>query len=316
MTDPPTGILAKRIRVRPIRRPHWPAWGSPCRRLVTAMAAASPAEKAREGSTEGKRTCQTTLPDPGPVSRLPPRYLQPVERSAALAAVFEPVTSPSTFEETVERLGTAIRIGLLPPGTRLPPERELAAELEISRSTLRQALTALVQSGLLLSLRGRGGGTFVAESPPLPGGSMEQVETRLRGVLDYRVVIETGAAVLAAERVEDEDLSRMEGLVDQMASTESFEEYRRADIRFHISIAEATRSSRLVSAMTEVQAELSEAIALIPHPEEVLTRSNAQHRRLVGTLSRRDSSRAVREIREHLEGTEHILFGLMPASVD
>jgi DNA-binding GntR family transcriptional regulator len=48
-----------------------------------------------------------------------------------------------------------------PPGTRLPSERDLAAELEISRSTLRQALTALVQSGLLLSLRGRGGGTYV-----------------------------------------------------------------------------------------------------------------------------------------------------------
>ena len=78
-----------------------------------------------------------------------PLYLQPMERSAALEAVFEPVTSPSAFEETVERLGTAIRLGLLPPGTRLPSERDLAAELEISRSTLRQALTALVQSGLL-----------------------------------------------------------------------------------------------------------------------------------------------------------------------
>ena len=49
---------------------------------------------------------------------------------------------PTTFEETVERLGTAIRLGLLPPGSRLPAERELAEELSISRSTLRQALTA------------------------------------------------------------------------------------------------------------------------------------------------------------------------------
>ena len=94
-----------------------------------------------------------------------PLYLQPMERSAALEAVFEPVTSPSAFEETVERLGTAIRLGLLPPGTRLPSERDLAAELEISRSTLRQALTALVQSGLLHSLRGRGGST----QPIMPG---------------------------------------------------------------------------------------------------------------------------------------------------
>src|ERR687892_873847 len=88
-------------------------------------------------------------------------------RTAALEAVFKPVQPPSTFEETVERLGTAIRLGLLTPGSRLPPERDLADQLHISRSTLRQALTTLVQSGHLVSLRGRTGGTFVAETPPL-----------------------------------------------------------------------------------------------------------------------------------------------------
>ncbi len=70
-----------------------------------------------------------------------------MERSAALDAVFEPVSPPITFEETVERLGTAIRLGLLPAGSQLPAERDLATELHISRSTLRQALTTLVQSG-------------------------------------------------------------------------------------------------------------------------------------------------------------------------
>jgi GntR family transcriptional regulator, transcriptional repressor for pyruvate dehydrogenase complex len=64
-----------------------------------------------------------------------------MERGAALDAVFKPVQPPTTFEETVERLGTAIRLGLLSPGSKLPPERDLAAELRISRSTLRQALT-------------------------------------------------------------------------------------------------------------------------------------------------------------------------------
>ena len=90
-----------------------------------------------------------------------------MERDAALEAVFQPVRPPTTFEETVERLGTAIRLGLLAPGSRLPPERELAAELRISRSTLREAITTLTQSGHLLAQRGRGGGTFVVSDPPL-----------------------------------------------------------------------------------------------------------------------------------------------------
>src|SRR5215217_8098284 len=90
-----------------------------------------------------------------------------MEGATALGAVFEKVQPPTTFEETVERLGTAIRLGLLPAGTRLPPERELAEQLGISRSTLRQALTTLVQSGHLVSVRGRAGGTFVAARPPL-----------------------------------------------------------------------------------------------------------------------------------------------------
>ena len=65
-----------------------------------------------------------------------------MHRDAVIDSVFKPVRAPTTFEETVERLGTAIRLGLLPPGTRLPAERELCAKLGIARSTLRQALVA------------------------------------------------------------------------------------------------------------------------------------------------------------------------------
>ncbi len=85
---------------------------------------------------------------------------------ASLETVFAPVRSQTAFEETVERLGTAIKLGLLPPGTRLPPERDLCEKLGIARSTLRQALVALGQSGHLHATRGRGGGTFVADPQP------------------------------------------------------------------------------------------------------------------------------------------------------
>src|SRR3954467_5246972 len=112
---------------------------------------------------------------------------------AAVAAVFKPVQTATTFEETVDRLGTAIRLGILTPGSRLPSERELAEQLEISRSTLRQAITALVESGYLTSLRGRTGGTFVVPEPPLSEGSAGPLPEGWHQVLDVRVAIEVGA---------------------------------------------------------------------------------------------------------------------------
>jgi GntR family transcriptional regulator, transcriptional repressor for pyruvate dehydrogenase complex len=239
-----------------------------------------------------------------------------MERDAALEAVFMPVQPPSTFEETVERLGSAIRLGLLAPGSKLPPERELARRLRISRSTLRQALTTLVQSGHLVAMRGRTGGTFVAEQPPLAEHDGEPLDQKAWAVLDYRVAVEAGAAMLAVERGSEAQFDRLEELVLKMGEElEDFEEYRLTDIRFHIGIAEAAHSPRLLSAMTDVQAQMSDLIALIPHPPAVLARSNEQHGHLVKALRKGDAGRAVKLVREHTEGTEHILAGLLPTPI-
>ena len=232
-------------------------------------------------------------------------------RDAAVEAVFQPVRPPTTFEETVERLGTAIRVGLLAPGSKLPSERQLAEELRISRSTLRQALTTLVQSGHLTSARGRSGGTFVAERPPLHEPEEDPLGRDGWAVLDHRVAIEVGAVILAVERAEATDLDDLDELVERMAAPGDFEVYRRADIRFHIGVAEAAHSPHLVTQMTEVQGQMSDLIGRIAHPEEVLTRSNAQHRRLVRLLRERDAGHAVPLMRKHIRGTEHILGGLI-----
>jgi DNA-binding FadR family transcriptional regulator len=234
-----------------------------------------------------------------------------VKRGAAIEAVFQPVRPPTTFEETVERLGTAIRVGLLTPGSKLPAERQLAEELGISRSTLRQALTTLVQSGHLTSARGRSGGTFVADRPPLSEDQDEALGRDAWAVLDHRVAIEVGSAMLAAERAEPADLEALGELVDKMTAATGFEAYRRADIRFHIGLAEAARSPRLVTEMTEVQGQMSDLIARIAHPGEVLTRSNAQHLKLVAHLREGDGAAAAALIRLHIRGTEHILAGLV-----
>jgi DNA-binding GntR family transcriptional regulator len=166
-----------------------------------------------------------------------------------------------------------------------------------------------------VALRGRSGGTFVVEKPPL-GQESEALPLReeARAVLDYRVVVETGAMVLACERAGDEDLNLLDALTEHMGASvaTSFEVYRRADVRFHIGLAEACHSPRLVAAMTEVQGQMSDLIQRVAHPDEVLTHSNAQHKRLVKLLRRGDTGRAVRLMREHCEGTEHILAALMP----
>ena len=130
-------------------------------------------------------------------------------------------------------------------------------------------------------------------------------------MLDQRVAIELGAVTLAAERGRRAELDALDELVERMGSAADFAEYRRADIRFHIGVAEAARSPRLVAEMTETQGQISRLIALIAHPEEVLAQSNAQHRELVALLREGDGVAAVELMRKHLRGTEHILAGLI-----
>jgi DNA-binding FadR family transcriptional regulator len=232
---------------------------------------------------------------------------------AAPQAVFAPVRSQTAFEETVERLGTAIKLGLLAPGARLPAERELCTRLGIARSTLRQALTALTQSGHVFATRGRGGGTFVSDPQPPAEEPSRAVLARWRETCDQRLAVELGVAVLAAERAQPADMDALDEVAAALEETlEDFLAYRQADIRLHVGLAETTRSTQLVRAMTEAQGAMSDLISYIAHPPEVLASSNAQHRRLLAAVRGRDGIAAVRVISEHLRGTEHVLAGLLP----
>jgi DNA-binding FadR family transcriptional regulator len=227
--------------------------------------------------------------------------------------VFAPVRSQTAFEETLERLGTAIKLGLLEPGARLPAERELCTRLEISRSTLRQALTALAQSGHLHAIRGRGGGTFVAQRPPPIDPPTRELLASWRDACDVRFGVELGIAALVAARASDEELAPLDDLVTAMDDmTEDFPGYRQADVRFHIGLAEATHSPRLVALATEAQGAMTDLISYIAHPPEILEHANTQHAQLLSRVRAHDADAAVRIMAEHLRGTEHVLAGLLP----
>jgi DNA-binding FadR family transcriptional regulator len=227
--------------------------------------------------------------------------------------VFEPVRSQTAFEETVDRLGTAIKLGLLRPGSRLPAERELCGRLGIARSTLRQALTALAQSGHVFATRGRRGGTFVADPQPPADPPSPLMLAQWRETCDQRLAVELGVAVLAAERARPSDLEALDEVAVALEGVlEDFPAYRQADIHLHVGLAEATRSARLVRAMTEVQGAMTDLISYIAHPPEILASSNAQHRRLLAAVREGDAMRAAKVMSEHLHGTEHVLAGLLP----
>jgi DNA-binding FadR family transcriptional regulator len=242
------------------------------------------------------------------------------ERRSAVAgklappdAVFAPVRSQTAFEETVDRLGTAIKLGLLLPGSQLPAERELCTRMGIARSTLRQALTALSQSGHVFATRGRGGGTFVSDPQPPADPPSKRILGEWREVCDHRLAVELGVTVLAADRALPDALLGLDQVAAALDSAlEDFAAYRQADIRLHVGLAEATGSTRLVRAMTEAQGAMTDLISYIAHPPEVLASSNIQHRRLLAAVRERDAMRAAKIMAEHLHGTEHVLAGLLP----
>ncbi|WP_427885151.1 FadR/GntR family transcriptional regulator [Kribbella sp. GL6] len=231
-------------------------------------------------------------------------------------AVFRPVRAGNPFEETVERLLQAIKLGVVVPGDRLPPERELAARLNVSRVTLREAIHALTEAGYVESRRGRYGGTFVNEQLPKPRRTPAKRLARdlgagLEDALTLRLVLETGAAEAAASRTlgdaERDHLQRC--LADNAAA--SLTDYRRLDSRLHLAIAEVTGSPSLTSAMADVRMRLNELLDAIPLLERNIEHSNEQHAAIVDAILTADPGAARRAMQEHLQGTAVLLHGFL-----
>lgn len=241
----------------------------------------------------------------------------PVGAGASLDAVLRPVRSGNAFEEAIERIMQAIKLGAVTTGERLPPERTLAKRLGISRVTLREALRALTDAGLVESRRGRSGGTFITYEPDDNVAFDEAVESApvmedLEDALTLRAVLEPGAAEQAARRTLDDDARAfLQERVDAVTATTSRHTHRLADSRLHLAIAELTGSPGLIAAVADAQMKLNgllEAIPVVPHNIE---RSHSQHAAIVRAILAGRPQDARQTMADHVSGTAALLRGFL-----
>ena len=236
---------------------------------------------------------------------------------SAVTPLLRAIKDGNTFEQTVERLATAVRMGVVATGERLPPERELAEQLNVSRVTLRDAIKALNQAGYVVSTRGRTGGTVVVYDPTMRPASDPRRVARALGaaeVLDalaYRSIVEPGAAELAASRQLDAaDVARLRAAARVVKSADG-PSRRVEDSRFHILIAELSGSPSVAAAVAEVQARLDELLAAIPVFHKNIAHSDRQHARVAQAILRSDPAAARAAMSEHVDGTASLLRGLL-----
>ena len=230
--------------------------------------------------------------------------------------IFRPVAARNTFEETVERLAHAIKLGVVPPGERFPAERVLAPQLGVSRVTLREALRALEQAGYIESRRGRNGGAYVMQRE---GGSasartakraVRAMGERLFDRLQFRRALEPAAAQLAAERADEVGTGHLTGLCEDAAAAAKAD-YRARDLRLHLAIAELTGSPALVDAIAKIQTQLSDLLGAFPIVEASLAHSDQQHTTIVRAIQAGRPTRARQLMEAHVDATANLIRGFL-----
>lgn len=228
--------------------------------------------------------------------------------------LLRPISGGNSYEETVERLLQTIRLGLVGTDERLPSERELAAMLDVSRDTVREATASLAEAGYLDIRRGRYGGTFVRSTLPAEGpsaGALHFSVEDIHDILVYREVLEVGAVRAAAVSELSADTRDELWRAHLECSLASAEDYRRLDSRFHLLLAEVTGSKRLVREVASTRMRINQLLDAIPLLAPNISHSTHQHEEIVSGILRGQSELAAIAMRDHLEGTAALLRGFL-----
>lgn len=226
-------------------------------------------------------------------------------------AGIRPVHHTAAYELVVDQIRRVIYLGRYLPGDKLPPERELAKQLGVSRTTVREAIRLLEGESLIKVKRGATGGIIVAGAEGNGTRSRRSLtkaqEQALRDIFEYRYAIECNVVRLAAEKRTANDLRIMEQAVDEMAmlvgKTEPSEvniaEYKAADTRFHLQIAEASKNPLFIRSMEEIRSGMFLPVGAIF--ERLIDKVDVHHRPILEAIEARDPDTAERQMRDHID---------------
>ena len=211
-------------------------------------------------------------------------------------------------EQAVRRIQELVQGGELAPGERLPPERELARQLGVSRSTLREAIRALVVMNILVSRHGDG--TYVSSlEPELLAEPFQFIisisDEALLHLFEVRMVLETECARLAAGRIVDGEIEELDRILqDSEAARDDPEELLDRDVELHAAIVRATRNPLLIRIMSGVGALALAGRAKTVGLLGVAATSLADHARIVAALRSGSAEAAGAAMAAHLEHVE------------
>ncbi|HEX8072331.1 MAG TPA: FadR/GntR family transcriptional regulator [Pyrinomonadaceae bacterium] len=230
--------------------------------------------------------------------------------SSEMFKVVAPERRGTTSEEVVIQLREMIHRGELRPGDRLPPERDLAKLLGVSRPTLRAGIRSLAAVGVLQSRQGAG--TFVVQSdgPPTLDSSPLRLMASLHGftsneMFEARRALEMAVAGLAAERATGEQMATMaEEIAGMYASLDNPEQYLVHDMRFHQTVAAASGNRILTALMNMVAKVLFDARIKTVKRAQDLKQSAEMHRVIYRAIREHNPEAARIAMRDHLVGAQ------------
>jgi DNA-binding FadR family transcriptional regulator len=235
-----------------------------------------------------------------------PTTSEPLSPDAALT----PVDVPAAYELVTERLQRAIRLGTFAPGERLPPERELARRLGVSRVTLREALRVLQGRGYIVTRRGAHGGPEVALPPDGRRAALRERLPELEELIGFRLVVEAGAAQLAATARTQADLDALAAAMDDLRAAPDVAAFRRADSRFHLSLARAARNGLLEQAIEDARERMFSATDALEFPV-LVERTAAEHGAVLDAVAARRPVAASRRMAAHVRSAREQLLAVL-----